>query len=72
LASSLAGAGDVGACAEVDVGTGQRTDLADPKPGLDGEGQQGVVASAGPGVGVGRGEECVDLGGGEELDDGSD
>src|SRR5204863_5878622 len=34
-----------------------------------GHGQQGLVASAGPGGGVRCGEQCVDLVGGEELDD---
>lgn len=36
LAASLAGAGDVGAGAEVEVSDGQGADLADAKPGLYG------------------------------------
>jgi hypothetical protein len=52
---------------EVDVAAGQRDQLGDPQPGLAGEQQQGVVAAAEPGGAVGRGQQGVDLGGGEET-----
>ena len=65
--AALAVAADVGAGAEVDVVAGQRGQFGDAQPGLDGQREQGVVASAGPGVAVGRGQQRVDLRRGEEA-----
>ena len=41
---------------------GQAGQFGDPQSGLDGQDEQGVVASAEPGAAVGRGEQRVDLG----------
>ena len=51
--------GDVGA--EADVLAAQTGQLGDAQPGLDRGQQQRVVAPAGPGCAVGRGEQRVDL-----------
>ena len=59
---------DVRAGAEVHVGAGEADQFGDPQPGLDGEQQQRVVASAGPGGLVAGGEQRVDLGLGEVGD----
>ena len=48
--AALAVTGDVRARAEVQVGAGEPDQFGDPQPGLDGEQQQRVVASAGPRV----------------------
>src|SRR6266567_9180788 len=47
--SALAVAGDVGAGTEVDVAAGQGSEFGGPQPGLDGEGDPGVVAPPGAG-----------------------
>ena len=47
--AAFAVAGDVRARAEVHVGAGEPDQFGDPQPGLDGEQQQRVVASPGPG-----------------------
>ena len=44
----FAQAPDVRASAQVHVGAGERGELGDPQPGLDGHRQQGVVAAADP------------------------
>ena len=67
--ASFAFAADVGAGAEGDVAAVEAGELGDAQPGLHGEQQQGPVASAFPSVRVGRGDEGVDLGGGEERHD---
>src|SRR5215472_11694740 len=51
--TALAGAPDVRSGTEVDVGAGERGELGDPQPGLDGEGEQGVVAASRPAGAVG-------------------
>ena len=60
---------DVRAGAEVHVLAAQAGELGDAQPGLDREGQQRVVATADPAVAVRRGQERVDLLGGEVGDD---
>ena len=52
-----------------DVAAVQAGELGDPQAGLDGEQQQGPVAPACPAGLVRRGEQRVDLGGGQEGDD---
>ena len=54
--------------AEVQVGAGEPDQFGDPQAGLDGEEQQRVVASPGPGGLVAGGEQRVDLGLGEVGD----
>ena len=63
--SAFADGVHVGASAEGDVGAGQRGEFGDPQPGLDGEGEYGVVAATGPAGLVAGGEQRVDLGVGE-------
>jgi hypothetical protein len=63
LFPALAGAPDVRSGAEVDVGVGERGELGDRQPGLDGECGQGVVAASGPAGPVRRGEQCLSLAG---------
>ena len=70
LFAALAEAGDVRPGAEVDVAAGQAGQLGDAQPGLDGEAEHGVVAAAGPGGAVGRGQQRVGLGVGEVGDQG--
>ena len=69
LFAAFAFAGDVGAGAEGDVAAVQADEFGDPQPGLDGQQHQGSVASAFPAGLVGRGDQRVDLGGGQERHD---
>jgi hypothetical protein len=46
--AAFAQAADVRAGAEVDVGAGERGELGDPQPGLDGQGEQGMIAAPHP------------------------
>jgi hypothetical protein len=55
----------VGAGGERDVLAGESGEFGDPQPGLDRQREHGVVAPAGPGGLVARGEQRVDLGLGE-------
>lgn len=64
--TSLAGAPDVRVTIEFDVAAGQCGQLGQSQAGLDGQGQQGTVASALPPVRVGGGEHGLDLVGFEE------
>jgi hypothetical protein len=58
LAAALARAADVGpGWLHARVGSGQGEELGDAQPGGDERGDHGVVAEAGPGAGVGHGEE---------------
>jgi hypothetical protein len=66
--AALAVAFHVRAVAEVQAGDGEPGKFADPQPGLDGQDEQGVVATPEPGGPVGCSEQRVDLGGGEEAD----
>ena len=66
---ALAVAADVGPGPEVDVLPVQAGELGDPQPGLDGEQEQGPVASAVPAPAVGCGDEGVGLLGGQVADD---
>ena len=68
--ASLAVAAHVRAGAEVQVVDAQAGQLGDPQSGLDGQGEQGVVASAEPGAAIGRGQQRVGLGRGQVVDDG--
>src|SRR5271169_2237354 len=68
--SALAVAGDVGAGTEVDVAAGQGGELGGSQPGLDGEGDPGVVAPPGAGGPVRGGQQRAGLIVGEEGDDG--
>lgn len=70
LFAALAEATNVGAGVEVDVAAVEPGELGHPEPGLGGEREQGAVASSFPAAGVGRVEQRVDLGGGEEGHDG--
>lgn len=55
---------------ELNIGDGERCCFCDPEPGLGHDGEDGVVASPAPGVGVGGGEQCFGFGSGEERDGG--
>ena len=52
------------------VGEGEPGQLGDPQPGLGGEGDHRVVAAAGPGGGVGGGEQRAEFRFGEPGDQG--
>ncbi len=67
--AALAVAGGVGAGAEVDVAAGQGGEFGGPQPGLDGEGDPGVVTPPGAGGPVGGGQQRLGFGVGEEGDD---
>lgn len=67
-ASSLAEAGHVWPGAEVDRAGGQVGQFADPQPGRDGQGEECLVATPGPGRGVRGGEERFGLVVGEVVD----
>jgi hypothetical protein len=60
----------VGAAAEVHVGSVEVHQFRDSQPGADGEQEQGMVASAGPGEPVRCGQEGLYLGVGEVGDEG--
>ena len=68
--AALAAAVDVRSGAEVGVMDGEAGDLGDPQPGLGCQDEERVVTAAVPGRLVGRGEDRVELGGGEVADDG--
>jgi hypothetical protein len=68
--ASLAVAAHVGAGPEVQVVDAQAGQLGHPQSGLDGEGEQGVVASAEPGATIGRGQQRVGLGCAQVVHDG--
>jgi hypothetical protein len=68
LFPALARAAHMGAGAELDVLVAQPGELGDPKAGLDSDGQQGVVASAGPGLAVGAFDQSLDFGAGQVGD----
>jgi hypothetical protein len=70
LLASLALAADAGSASELDVLAGKPAQLGDAHPGLDGDGEQRVVAAACPAVPVGGGEEGVGLGAVQEGHDG--
>lgn len=70
LFAALAVDPDVGPGAEVDVVSAQGDEFGDPEPGLDGDDEEGVVASTAPSGLVGGGEQNVDLVGVEERDQG--
>jgi hypothetical protein len=70
LPAPLAGAADVGSAAELDAAAGEAAQLGDPQAGLDGDGEQRVVAAAGPAVPVGGGEQGAGLGAVQERHDG--
>ena len=55
--------------AQVDVCAGQRGEFGDPQAGLEGQGQQGVIAAPGRGGGVRGGQKCGGLGFGEVGDE---
>ena len=59
--AALAGAPDVRAGAQVHVAAGERGELGDPQPGLDGHRQQGVIAAAGPAGAVRGGQQRLGL-----------
>jgi hypothetical protein len=60
---------DVSAAAEDEIIDLQTGELGQPQPGLDGEQEERVVSAAEARCSVWRGEERVDLGGGEECDE---
>lgn len=59
--ATLADRVHVGARREDDVRSGEPGELGDPQPGLDREGEHGVVAPSGPGAFVAGAEQRVDL-----------
>ncbi len=63
--AALAVAADMCTIAELNIAAGQPDQLGDPQPSLTGQQQQSVVATAQPGGAVRRGEQGVDLFGGE-------
>ncbi len=67
--ASFAVTADVSAGAEVNVTAGEPNKFGDAKSGLHADDEQGVVASAGPGAGVRRGEKRIGFGFGEERDE---
>jgi hypothetical protein len=69
LLAALAVAAQVRAGGERDVGAAQAGELGDAQSGLDHGQQQRVVASAGPALAVGGGQQRSDLLVGEERDD---
>ena len=66
--SALADTAHVRADAEFDVLVGESSELGDSQAGLDCDGEQGMVASAGPGLAVGALDQCFDLGPGQVAD----
>jgi hypothetical protein len=69
--AAFAVAVQVGACSELHVLAAQTAQLGDSQPGLDGDGEQGVVPAADPPAAVGGGEQCFGFGTGEERHIGS-
>ncbi len=63
--SAFADGVHVRAGGERDVGAGESGEFGDPQPGLDGQGEHGVVAPTGPGGLVTGREQGIDLGIGE-------
>ena len=68
LLSALPQAADVRAGAEVNVAAFEGSELGCAQPGLDGEQEHRVIAPTGPGVAIGRGEQRLDFGFGQERD----
>ena len=68
LLSALPQAADVRAGAEVNVAAFEGGELGCAQPGLDGEQEHRVIAPTSPGVAIGRGEQRLDFGFGEERD----
>jgi hypothetical protein len=66
--ASLAVAADGRSGPGLDVAAGEPGELGAPQPGLDGKGEEGVVAAAVPRRGVRCGEQGLDLAGGEVGD----
>ena len=66
--SALAETAHVRADAKLDVLVGECSELGDSQPGLDCDGEQGMVASAGPGLAVGDFDQRFDLGPGQVAD----
>ena len=66
---SFSGAADVWSGGELNVAASQAGEFGDAQPGLDGQDEQCVVASAGPGAAVGSVEQRLDLVLVEERDD---
>jgi hypothetical protein len=68
--AAFAGAPDVRAGAQVHVGAGERGELGDPQPGLDGHREQGVIAAAGPAGAVRGGQQRLGFPGSQVGHDG--